>query len=143
MELFPLSTRWRRPARLVAGSGPCDAPVTGPVEVTPGVAAERRSCSQQPCGDSFSLDLTAGAPGPGRDTLNCHVDCRIWYSGYTEMLVCRGRNKDLDLMRLMSKQLTVLKWELVAGFVLHVWFVEQPSVCPARPDGGNAAVRQV
>lgn len=59
------------------------------------------------------------------------------------MLVCRGRNEDLDLMRLMSKQLTVLKWELVAGFVLHVWFVEQPSVCPARPDGGNAAVRQV
>lgn len=57
---------------------------------------------------------------PGRDTLSCHMDCKIRYLGRTEMVFCRGRNEDLDSMYLTSKWLMALKSDSVAGFGLHV-----------------------
>jgi len=68
--------------------------------------------------DSFSLNFTVGALGPGRDTLSCLGDCKIRYSGYTETLVCRGRSENLDFMCLVSKWLMAIKSEPVACLAL-------------------------
>lgn len=57
------------------------------------------------------------------------------------MLVCRGRNEDLDLMCLTTKWLMALRsirgWFCIACVVHEEW----QSVCPARLDSGNATIQ--
>lgn len=53
--------------------------------------------------DNLALDVTVRTLRPGRDTLNFHVDSKMWYLGSAEMLVCRGRNEGSNLLCLMTK----------------------------------------
>lgn len=55
------------------------------------------------CVDSLALNMRVRALRRGRDTLNFHLDSKMWYLGSAETLVCRGRNEGCDLLCLMAK----------------------------------------